>query len=86
MDIVPDGPAASSKLAAGDVITAVDGRRVATVQGLKDEIRPKKVGAPLRLSVQRNGKEVLIEVDRQSAEAHGDESDQKRRSRAVHDI
>jgi serine protease Do len=63
MDILSDGPAASSKLAAGDIILAVDGRRVTTVQGLKNEIRPKKVGASMSLTVNRAGKEMRIKVE-----------------------
>lgn len=62
MEIVPDGPAADSELRSGDVILSVEGKKVSTVQGLKDEIRPKKVGAPMKLTVNRDGKELVVKV------------------------
>jgi serine protease Do len=62
MDILADGPAADSKLSVGDVIIAVDGAPVNTVQGLKDEIRPKKQGQPVKLDVVRDGKKLAVNV------------------------
>jgi serine protease Do len=62
MDILADGPAADSKLSVGDVIIAVDGAPVNTVQGLKDEIRPKKQGQPVKLNVVRDGKKLAVNV------------------------
>jgi serine protease Do len=65
--ILPDGPAAKSELEANDVITAVDGRQVVTVQQLRGEIRSKKIGEPVVLDVIRPnsgglGKKMRIEV------------------------
>jgi serine protease Do len=51
--IIPGGPAAKSKLQAADVITAVDGKAVSTVQQLKDEVRSKKIGQDVTLDVYR---------------------------------
>ena len=48
-----DGPAAKSALKPSDVIAAVDGRPVASPQQLKNEIRGKKVGSVVNLSVFR---------------------------------
>jgi serine protease Do len=48
-----DGPAAKSALKPSDVIAAVDGRPVASPQQLKNEIRGKKVGSVVNLSVYR---------------------------------
>jgi serine protease Do len=65
--IVPGGPAAKSELEQGDIITAVDGRQVATAQQLRGEIRGKKFGLPVTLDVYRSdltghGKAVQVQV------------------------
>ena len=60
--IPPDGPAAKSDLKPGDVITAVEGRAVSTAQQLKNEIRGKKIGAPVSLDVHRFGKNIKVKV------------------------
>ncbi|PYK97591.1 MAG: hypothetical protein DME19_15780 [Verrucomicrobia bacterium] len=51
--IQPDGPASRSDLKPSDIITAVDGKRVATAQELKDEVRGKKIGSTVTLDVAR---------------------------------
>jgi serine protease Do len=65
--IVPGGPASKSDLEQGDIITAVDGRQVATAQQLRGEIRGKKSGPPVTLDVYRSdltghGKMVKVQV------------------------
>jgi len=60
--ILPDGPAAKSELKPGDVITAVEGKAVSTAQQLKNEIRGKKIGAPVTLDVHRFGKDIRVKV------------------------
>ena len=65
--IVPDGPAAKSDLATNDIITAVDGKQVATVQQLRGEIRGKKLGQPVTLDILRqdsggNSKRINVEI------------------------
>jgi serine protease Do len=60
--IVLDGPAAKSDLKLGDVITAVEGRSVATVQQLKNEVRSKKIGEPVTLDVHRFGKNLKLKI------------------------
>jgi serine protease Do len=60
--IQPDGPAAKSDLKPSDVITAVDGRPVATAQELKNEIRSKQIGSTVVLDVHRNGKNIKVKV------------------------
>jgi serine protease Do len=57
-----DGPAAKSDLKLGDVITAVDGKRVATAQQLKSAVRAKAVGANVNLDVMRKGKRLTLKV------------------------
>jgi serine protease Do len=65
--ILPDGPAAKSDLATNDIITAVDGKQVATVQELRGQIRGKRLGEPVMLDVVRpdrhgEGKKIKVEV------------------------
>jgi serine protease Do len=52
-ELVLGGPASKSDLRPADVITAVDGKPVITAQQLKDEIRVKKAGQNVKLSVVR---------------------------------
>lgn len=58
-----DSPAGKSDLRPADVITAVDGRPVATAQQLKNEVRSKKIGAPITLDVVREGKPLKVRVE-----------------------
>jgi serine protease Do len=51
--ILRDSPASKSDLKPSDIITAVDGRRVATSQELKNEFRGKKIGSTVTLDVAR---------------------------------
>jgi len=60
--IPPDGPAAKSELRPSDVVTAVDGKPVATPQQLRNEIRSKKVGQSVSLDVSRSGKNIKVKV------------------------
>ncbi len=64
--IRPEGPAVGSQLRPGDIITAVAGQPVATVQRLRDEVRPKPIGKDLVLDVYRQeksgGKRIKVTV------------------------
>lgn len=60
--IARDGPSANSELQAGDVITKVDGQRVATVQELRNQVRGKKIGKPVTLEVFRKDKVIRVSV------------------------
>jgi len=60
--ILPDGPAAKSKLRPSDVILAVDGKAVSTPQELRNEVRGKKLGAAVQLTVHRAGKQTQVEI------------------------
>ncbi len=56
----------------GDVITAVDGKAVETMQGLSAAIRAQQPGAKVELTVLRDGKEIVVAVtlgERTSAQA-----------------
>jgi serine protease Do len=52
-EVIADGPAAKSDLKPADVITAIDGKTVVTSDQLKEEIRAKKPGSNVTLSVFR---------------------------------
>src|SRR5437867_5329760 len=60
--VVRDGPVASSDLQPADVITAVDGKEVATAQDLKSEIRTKPAGKQVTLDVVRDDKRIKVKV------------------------
>jgi serine protease Do len=60
--IVPNGPVANSDLQPADVITAVDGKEVASAQDLKGEIRTKPVGRSVTLDVVRDDKKIKVTV------------------------
>ena len=60
--IVRDGPGAKSDLKLGDVITTVDGHKVATAQELRQEIRSREIGSSVTLNVVRNGENVKVKV------------------------
>lgn len=51
--VMPDSPAAAAGLAAGDVITAIDGVRVASMSALVARLRKLTPGDAVRLSVRR---------------------------------
>lgn len=60
--ILQGGPAAKSTLKPGDVITAVEGRPVATAQELRNAIRTQRAGATVTLDVVRAGQPLQVEV------------------------
>ena len=60
--IMPEGPASKSELKPSDIVTAVEGRPVASAQQLRNEIRSKPIGQPVTLDVHRSGKSLKIKV------------------------
>src|SRR6185312_6816604 len=60
--IDPRGPAHDSELQVADIITAVDGKSVATADQLKDEIRRKEIGQSVNLDVVRDDKKIKVKV------------------------
>ncbi len=60
--IEANAPASKSDLRAADVITEIDGAKVATARDLQKEILKKKVGEPVQLTVWRSGSILKIAV------------------------
>lgn len=59
-NVVAGGPAAAAGLAAGDLVTAIDGRPVATWQDVEGLLRDKPSGTQVVFHVVRNGQEADI--------------------------
>jgi len=60
--VLRDGPAAKSGLELEDVIVAVDGEPVKTLQDLRNEVGGKKVGSEVTLDVVRDGRKMKVKV------------------------
>jgi serine protease Do len=61
-DVTANSPASKAKLAAGDVILSLDGRPVDTIKDLTRMVADSKVGAEVKLTVLRKGKEQTVSV------------------------
>jgi S1-C subfamily serine protease/photosystem II stability/assembly factor-like uncharacterized protein len=57
-----DGPAAQAGVKAGDVVTAIDGKKVADAKGLAAELAGKAAGDKIKLTLTREGKEQTVEL------------------------
>jgi S1-C subfamily serine protease len=69
VDVVPGGPAAKAGLqasgqadASDDIITAIDGHPITTIEQLTQYLDTKKVGDHVTLSITRNGQHISIGV------------------------
>lgn len=60
--VVADSPADKAGLQEGDIITAVNDRQVSSTTQLVGLVRAQKVGEPITVSYQRDGKEATVEV------------------------
>ena len=65
-DVQEDGVAASAGLRPGDVITRVDGREVATVEGLREALR-RDDAKPALVLVRRQDATLFLAVPRQQS-------------------
>ena len=62
MEVAPNSPAARAGLRAGDVIREVDGSKIADSSALQQQVRAKRVGDRLAISLDRGGSEVNVTV------------------------
>jgi serine protease Do len=60
--VVPDGPAAAAGLRAGDVVLAVNNRRVETSLGLVRDIAEQPPGTTVQLEIRRDGRTLSVPV------------------------
>lgn len=60
--IMPNSPASKSKLEAGDVVIAVDGKRVSSDSQFRSEIARKAPGKEVFLEVMREGRKITVAV------------------------
>lgn len=65
--VQPGGPAEAAGIMPGDVITAVDGKKVATLDELQQIIYQHKVGDTVSVTVYRNGKSINLNVKLKSS-------------------
>ena len=66
IESVLDGmPAAVAGIRPGDVVTAIDGREVATRARMRNYVASRPPGATMVLDVNRNGRSMKIRVDLQ---------------------
>ncbi len=61
-DVDPDSPAAKAGLKSGDIIVEYAGKSIQTARDLSLAVAETKVGAPSRLEVRRDGRELTLSV------------------------
>jgi len=60
--VVQGSPAYKSKISEGDVILAFDGVNITTVEDLKREIAPRRIGETVRITIMRGRKKGIVEL------------------------
>jgi serine protease Do len=76
-EVTPNGGAAEAGLRKGDVIRAIDGRKLSKRSDLTDLMKERKAGSTVKVTIQRGGKESTLEV---RLKARGEMSDQQSRN------
>ena len=68
-EVVPDSPAAKAGLELGDVVLSVGGRRINRIEELRAQVATARIGARLKLEIERNGqtRELEVTIEEQSA-------------------
>lgn len=72
-EVRPDSPASEAGLRSGDVVTAVDGKRVSSAEDLRGTIAAKRPGDEIELEVRRgdSARTVTVELGTRPAQALG---------------
>jgi serine protease Do len=60
--IIPNSPAAKAGIKTGDVITAIEGKKVSVKQTLSDIVSQYKIGDTIKLTIIRDGKEQKLSL------------------------
>jgi S1-C subfamily serine protease len=60
--IVPNSPASKAGIKTGDVITAIEGKKLNIKQTLADTISQYKIGNTIKLTIIRDGKEQILSL------------------------
>ena len=72
--VTPDSPAARAGLKTGDVITTVDGQKVADASSLQVAIADKRPGEKANLGIMRDGKPMNLTVSLEAYNSNGEEA------------
>ncbi|HEY8961713.1 MAG TPA: trypsin-like peptidase domain-containing protein [Luteolibacter sp.] len=75
--ITPNSGAAEAGLQKGDVIRSIDGRKLSKRSELTEFMKERKAGSTAKVTIQRGGKEMALEV---RLKARGEMSDQQSRN------
>jgi Do/DeqQ family serine protease len=62
VNVVPNSPASQAGLRSGDIIQTIDGQKVTDPSDVQQAVEKTKVGEQLPLGLQRNGKQVELDV------------------------
>ena len=54
--VIKDSPAEKADIMAGDIITAMDGNKLSTMEGLKEQISRKEAGTKIKITLKRSSK------------------------------
>jgi len=68
VSVSPGGPAADAGVQAGDLVVAMDGKRVGSGRELVDNMREVKPGQKVALELRRDGKSVKLPVQARASE------------------
>jgi S1-C subfamily serine protease len=68
VSVSPGGPAADAGVQAGDLVVAMDGKRVGSGRELVDNMREVKPGQKVALDLRRDGKAVKLSVEARASE------------------
>ena len=62
LGVAPDSPALAAGLRRGDVITQIDGKKIAGAQQLQEVVERSGLGATLKVDVQRGDRQISVDI------------------------